>query len=266
MAVEQIDLFAAMKQGQVDVEFIPQDEKPLPAAGDQQDRPALSVKLPDSFAGVPVLAAQMGNFPFGGNGPMGGNLNGPGGNNPFPGLNGNNQSPMMNSSSSNSKTPQRIGGGGPGTTGPGQNGRNGFFNVAPEATQKVKLETVCLDYGHPSPRAAMKYNSPPGRRYGQGGRRRTLRVARPAGDRPSHRATGRLALEQRHELGEARRIADEAGDRHDPRVHERRNRRGEENGREGRRLAQAAAGGRQADLRRRGEVSCELREPAIHSL
>ena len=147
---EQIDLFAAMKQGQIDVQFIPQDENRCRLLVTNKTDQPLSVKLPDSFAGVPVLAAQMGNLPFGGNGPMGGNLNGPGGNNAFPGLNNNNQSPMMNSSSSNSKTPQRVGGGGPGTAGPGQNGRNGFFNVAPEATQKVKLETVCLDYGHPA--------------------------------------------------------------------------------------------------------------------
>ena len=53
---EQIDLFAAMKQGQIDVQFIPQDENHgRLLVTNKTDKP-LSVKLPDSFAGVPVLA------------------------------------------------------------------------------------------------------------------------------------------------------------------------------------------------------------------
>ena len=232
---EQIDLFAAVKGGQAVVQFIPQDENQgRLLVTNKTDKP-LSVKLPESFVGVPVLAA-MGGMPFGGNGAgagfnPGGNPGGgifPGGNNPGGGINlpGSMGGPL---SQSNAKSPQRVGGG-TSTAGPA---KNGWFNVAPEATQQVKLETVCLDYGHPCPRPAMKYDPHGGRRYGQGGRGRSLRVARPAGDRPSRRPTGRLASEQRHELGEARRIADEAGHRHDPLVYERRDRRGEEGGREG---------------------------------
>ncbi len=151
---EQIDLFAAVKGGQLAVQFIPQDENRGRLLVTNKSDTPLSVKLPDSFAGVPVLA-QAGNFPFGNNGvgfwpqqqPQQQQQQ------QFPGS-------TLSSSPSNSKTPQRVGGGG-GTVGPGQNGLRGLFNVAPEATLQVKLETVCLDYGHPSPRPAMKYEIRP---------------------------------------------------------------------------------------------------------
>ena len=146
---EQIDLFAAVQQGQVDVQFIPQDEnRGRLLVTNKTDKP-LSVKLPDSFVGVPVLA-QVGNFPFG-------NLLGPRQQQQQQQQPANSMTDPMQS---NSKTPQRVGGGS-GTVGQGQNGRNGFFNVAPEATQQAKLETVCLDYGHPRPRPAMKYEIRP---------------------------------------------------------------------------------------------------------
>ena len=46
---EQIDLFVAMQQGQVDVQFIPQDENRCRLLVTNKTDKPLSVKLPDSF-------------------------------------------------------------------------------------------------------------------------------------------------------------------------------------------------------------------------
>ena len=156
---------------------------------------------------------------------------------------------------SNSKTPQRVGGGGPGTTGPGQNGRNGFFNIAPEATQKVKLETVCLDYGHPTPRPAMKYEiRPVAAVTDKEGLAELCELLgrREIGHRAAQLAAWHLSNGMSWEKLAGLRTKQAIGTI--PVLYERRNRRGEEGGREGRRLAQAAAGGRQTNLRRLGEV------------
>ena len=68
-AVKTLDMFSAMATGEIDVKFIPKSSKQATVLIENKGAEPLRVKLPEAFAGVPVLA-QIGG--------MGGNL-GPGG-------------------------------------------------------------------------------------------------------------------------------------------------------------------------------------------
>ena len=116
---EAIELFDAIDAGLVDVKFIPRnDEQARILVENKTDQP-LDVRLPDAFAGVPVLA--QGGFGGGGGGQGGGG--------------------------------QGVGGGGGG----GRGGGGGNFNIPPEKVGNIKVATVCLEHGKPDPRPAMEY-------------------------------------------------------------------------------------------------------------
>jgi hypothetical protein len=131
---DEVELFAGIQQGKLEVKLIPRDDTQCQVLVTNKTDKPLSVKLPASFAGVPVLAQPA--FPP--------NPMNPNGRNPNP----------FGSQPTDSKTPQRVGGG-------QQQNPFGFANIPPEAMRKVKLETVCLDYGHPRPRPEMKYEIRP---------------------------------------------------------------------------------------------------------
>jgi hypothetical protein len=135
VARHEVELFAGIQQKQLEVQLIPRDSSQgRLLISNKTDQP-LSVKLPDAFAGVPVLA-QFGAF--------GGNLP--------PGLMpGGNSAPPAAAANA----PQRVGGSGHSASGPT------MFNVPPESTRQLKVDTVCLDYGHPTPRPAIKYDIQP---------------------------------------------------------------------------------------------------------
>jgi hypothetical protein len=149
---EKVDLFTAIEKGQVEVQLIPRDETQCRLLVTNKTAAPLSVKLPDGFCGVPVLA-QLNNpfqnlFP---NGP-GRNNNNNNNNNNNPLNNANPIDPLRQQQQPNNKAPQRL----------GIAGKNqGLFDIAPEATRTVKLTSVCLDYGHPAPRPTMKYQARP---------------------------------------------------------------------------------------------------------
>ncbi len=119
-----------MKSGEIAVKFIAHNscEGQL-LITNKADQP-LSVKLPDAFAAVPVLAQA---------------VNAPAGNN------GNHKS--YNNNNNNNQN-QGLGGGGGGIGGGGYGGGGGAFDVPPEKTAKIKLETVCLEHGKKEPNAA----------------------------------------------------------------------------------------------------------------
>ncbi len=125
-----MELFAGLEQQQLEVQLIPRDASQCRLLISNKTDQPLSVKLPEAFAGVPVLA-QIGAF--GANMPPGSNA-----------------APAANA-------PQRVGGSAPanGAAGPA------VMNVPPESMRQVKVETVCLDYGNPTPRAAIKYEIRP---------------------------------------------------------------------------------------------------------
>ncbi len=131
---ETVELFAAMDTGQLEVKLIPKDVKQATVIIKNKTDQPLRIRLPQAFAGIPVLAQD----------DFGGNFGGGGGNN----------------NNNNSNQNQSMGGGMGGMMG-GMGGMGGFggggmFNVAPDRVGKVKVATICLEHGKndPSPRVA----------------------------------------------------------------------------------------------------------------
>ena len=137
---EPIDLFDAMKAGELKVQLIPKDSKSGTVIFANQTIRPLKIKLPDAFAGVPVQAQ------FGAAG-AGGGLGVGGGNNGASSLN------------------QGLGGGFGGGGGIGGGGfgggGGGFFNVGPEKTVKLKIVSVCLEHGKKDPNPRVAYELKP---------------------------------------------------------------------------------------------------------
>ena len=134
---ETVEMFAAIEKGDIAVKLIPKDSTQSQVLIENKtDRP-LNVKLPEAFAGVPVLA-QGG---FGGQGAGGGG------------------SGHSHNNSNNNSGNQGMGGGMGGMGGMG--GGMGGFNVPPEKVGKFKVPTVCLDHGKAEPRAAIPYTIKP---------------------------------------------------------------------------------------------------------
>ena len=141
-----VEMFEAMKSGQIEVTFIPKDATEANVLfKNKTDKPVL-IKLPDAFAGVPVLAQfgggcmGMGGMGMGGMGGGGmGGMQGMGG-----GMGG-----MMG------------GMGGMGMGGMGMGGMGGFMNVGAEKVGKLKVPLVCLEHGKKDPNPRVKYEIRP---------------------------------------------------------------------------------------------------------
>lgn len=144
-SAETVDLFEAVEQGTLSVKVIPRDSKQCRVfIANETDR-KVNVRMPAALTAVPVLAQLPPNGP----------------------------APAQN----NPSTPQRLGVGNPfGQQNPLQMGPNmqggpmmnqgnqpffAPFCIAPEKVAQLRLPTVCLDYGHPDPRPAMRYRLAP---------------------------------------------------------------------------------------------------------
>jgi hypothetical protein len=134
---DTVEMFQAMKDGQISVKFIPSNAKKANVLIENKTDKPLNVKLPEAFVGVPVLP-QFGGGGFGGGRGGGGGGYG-GGNN-----GGGNQSM----------------GGGMGGMGMGGMGM-GMFNVPAEKVGKIQVDTVCLEHGKADPRPAVPYEIRP---------------------------------------------------------------------------------------------------------
>jgi hypothetical protein len=111
---DQVDMFSAIQDGQIDVKLIPKDStQGRVIICNKTDKP-LNIKLPDAFAAVPVLAQAAAA--------------------PKP---------------ANNQQPQQTGGG----MG-GMGGGMGMMNVPPEKVGQINVPMVCLEHGkrEPSPR------------------------------------------------------------------------------------------------------------------
>ena len=108
-----VEMFSAIQRGDIAVKLIPKDSTQARVLIENKTDKPLNVKLPDAFAGVPVLA-QSGRSGHGSSG----------------------------SSRSNSSGSQSTGGG----MG-GMGGGSGMFNVAPEKVGQLKVTTICLEHG-----------------------------------------------------------------------------------------------------------------------
>lgn len=153
---ETVEMFAAIKAGDIEVLVVPKDAKQATVVVTNKTKKPLSVKMPEAFAGVPVLAQ------FGGGGGFGGNQGGfGGGQGGFGGGGGMNQS--FGGGFGGGGGGFGGGGGGFGGGGGGFGGGNqgGFFNVEPEKAKKVKLAIMCLEHGKKDPNLKIKYEIVP---------------------------------------------------------------------------------------------------------
>ncbi|HUT90940.1 MAG TPA: hypothetical protein VMY37_15670 [Thermoguttaceae bacterium] len=148
-ALEAVEMFAAIEAGQIGVQLIPKDSTECRVLIENKTKKPLSVKLPNAFAGVPVLA-QMGMGGGGMGGMGGGGMGGMGGG----GMGGGGMQTMGGGMGG-------MGGGMGGGGMMGGMGGGGMFNVPPEKVGKFKVATVCLEHGKDEPRAAMKYEIKP---------------------------------------------------------------------------------------------------------
>ncbi len=149
---ENVDLFAAIEQGIVEVKLIAKDSTECNVRVKNKTDKPLSVRLPEAFAGVPVLAQFGGVGAVGGG--VGGGMGGYGGGGYGGGLGGGAQG-----------FGGGFGGGGMGGYGGGGLGGGGlgggFFNVPPEVVVQAKIPIVCLDHGKPDPNAHIQYEIRP---------------------------------------------------------------------------------------------------------
>ena len=127
---ETVEMFSAIENGQIAVKLIPKDSTQCRIFIENKTDKPLNVKLPETFAGVPVLAQR----PGGG----GGSTTRPGG-------------------SSSSGGNQSMGGG----MGGGMMGGMGMFNVPPEKVGQLLVPTVCLEHGKGEPNARIPYEIKP---------------------------------------------------------------------------------------------------------
>ena len=138
-APQSVEMFAAMKNGDIEVKLIPKNDREARVFLKNNTKRPLTVRLPDAFAGVPVLAQAAGGK-RGGGGAAGGANQGMGGGMGGGGMGGGG-----------------MGGGGMG----GGGGGGGFFNVPAEKVAQFKVETVCLEHGKKDPRPAIPYEIRP---------------------------------------------------------------------------------------------------------
>ncbi len=130
-ADQTVEMFAAIEKGDIAVKLIPKDSTQCRVLIENKTDKPLNVKLPEAFAGVPVLAQAGGG-----------------------------------SSRSSSNTQQSMGGGMGGMGGGGMGmggggGGGGFFNVAPEKVGQLKVPTVCLEHGKREPHEQIPYEIKP---------------------------------------------------------------------------------------------------------
>lgn len=136
-----VDLFDAMKAGDLNVRFIPANAAKANVLIENKTDRVLHVSLPDAIAAVPVLA-QLGPG-------IGGPAAGPGGGG------GGGGSQAVGGALNGGNAARDAGGG-------GKNGFGlGFMRIAPQKTRKLKATTVCLEHGKRDPHPRMAYQMIP---------------------------------------------------------------------------------------------------------
>ncbi len=127
---ELVEMFSAIEKGQISVKLIPKDSTQSRILIENKTDKPLSVKLPETFAAVPVLAQRQGG-----------------------GAGGTGRTSTTGSNNAN----QSMGGGMGGMMGGGM----GMFNVAPEKVGQLRVPTVCLEHGKGEPNERIPYEIKP---------------------------------------------------------------------------------------------------------
>jgi hypothetical protein len=138
-----VDLFSGVNDGKIDLTFVARSSKEARVIITNKMKQPMTIRLPEAFAGVPVVAQRQGGGGGGnfGGGGVGGNQFGGGG---------------LNQSIGGG-----FGGGGFGGGGFGGGGGGGFFNIAPETTARLEVAVVCLDHGLRDPSSSKQYQMVP---------------------------------------------------------------------------------------------------------
>jgi hypothetical protein len=149
---QTVEMFSAIKDGLLEVQLVPKDATQCRVVFRNKTDKPLSVKLPEAFAGVPVLAQRAVGAPGGGGlgGRGGRGAGGYGGRSSYGGYGGGGYGN------------QGFGGGMGGYGGYGGMGgmggmMGGFFNVAPEKVGHMNVPIVCLEHGKHDPKPTVKY-------------------------------------------------------------------------------------------------------------
>lgn len=161
-AHEQLDLFAGMEDGRLQVKMICKDSTEVSVLITNKTGKPLNVKLPGTFAGAPVPPVKKGKAAEGKVGVLDGSLTVPA-NIELPesweGVAGLGQQPGGLGGGGGGQQ-QAVGGGGLGGGGGGGQGGaggGGFFNVPPEKLVQLKAPLVCLEHGKKEPNSAITY-------------------------------------------------------------------------------------------------------------
>jgi hypothetical protein len=136
------DLFEAEAQQLVSLRYIPNNAKSAQIIVTNRTRRPLTLRLPDAFAGVPVLA-QMGGMGGMGGGNQGGFAAG--------GIGGGPQTTAGGAGGLGGQGMNGMGGGGMGM------GGGGAFSIPPERSRTFRVPTVCVEYGKHEPSSRMPY-------------------------------------------------------------------------------------------------------------
>lgn len=139
---QTVEMFAAIEKGDIAVKLIQKDAAQGRVLIENKTKKPLNVKLPEAFAGVPVLAERAAGGGGGGHNRSGG---------------GNNN---MNQSMGGGMGGMGMGGMG-GMGGGGMGGGMGMFNVPPEKVGQFKVTTVCLEHGKREPTEKVVYEVKP---------------------------------------------------------------------------------------------------------
>jgi hypothetical protein len=136
------DIFDAEAANLVTLRYIPNNSRSAQVIIVNRTNRPLTLRMPSSFVGVPVLA-QMG---MGGMGMGGGGAAGGGGGGGAQATGGGMGGGMRGG----------MGGGGMGGMG-GMGGGGGAFSIPPERSRTFRVPTVCLEHGKPEPSPNMAY-------------------------------------------------------------------------------------------------------------
>jgi hypothetical protein len=134
------DIIEARDDGLVEVRYIHNDSRSAQVIVTNVSHRPVTIRLPDAFAGVPVLAQMGGNNQQAGAGFGAGGIG---------------------------AQPQTTGAGGLGGQGmngmgqmggfPGGGGGGGAFSIPPERRRVIRVRSVCLEHGKPDPRPQHRY-------------------------------------------------------------------------------------------------------------
>lgn len=138
------DLFEAEAQQLVSLRYIPNNAKSAQIIVTNRTRRPLTLRLPDAFAGIPVLAQMGGMGGMGGGGNQGGFAAG--------GIGGGPQTTAGGAGGLGGQGMNGMGGGGMGMGGGG-----GAFSIPPERSRTFRVPTVCVEYGKHEPSSRMPY-------------------------------------------------------------------------------------------------------------